>query len=64
MIVAKWIFTVLLIFPSGEVDRKQAGFETLAACEGERQRVWLHWIQTDPLVRVESRCQPVIKQER
>jgi hypothetical protein len=62
--ITAWIFTVLLIFPSGEEDRRQAVFETLAACEGERQRVWLHMIQTDPLVRVESRCQPVIKQER
>ena len=63
MIIVQWFFTALLIFPSGEVDRRQALFETVGDCEGERQRVWLHMIQIDPLIKVESSCRPFFKTE-
>ncbi len=51
-----WIFTALILFPSGERDTHRAVFETSAACEMERQRLFLHMLQVDPMIRVQTWC--------
>lgn len=60
----KWLFLAALLYPSGEVERYRAVYENLAACETERQRIFLHVLQTDPMIRVESRCVPIVEREQ
>jgi len=63
MIIAGWLYIVLFTYPSGEVERFQGVFETLADCQGERQRAFIQALQIDPLIRVDSRCTPILKEK-